>query len=127
MKNNVTLTVTSLLSIILLSFHLAGDIVLGYEQGGLSNLVAIPILVVWLYATLMLTGRRSGYIILLLFSLLGSLVPWFHMRGSGLGGAVAKHGADVFFVWGTLAMGVTSLFSVILSVQGLWSLGRRAQ
>jgi hypothetical protein len=127
MKNNVTLTITSLLSILLLTFHLAGDIVLGYEKGGRSNLVALPILVVWLYGTLMLAGRRSGYIIMLLGSLLGLLVPWFHMSGNGLGFAVAKHGATVFFVWATLAIGVTSLFSVILTVQGLWRLRRRPQ
>jgi len=127
MKNNVTLTITSLLSIILFTFHLAGDIVLGYEKGGLSNLVAFPILVVWLYGALVLTGRRSGYIILLLGSLLGLLVPCLHMRGNGLGGAVTKYGADLFFVWATLAIGVTALFSLILSVRGLWSLRRRPQ
>lgn len=127
MKNNVTLTITSLLSIALFTFHLAGDIVLGYEKGGRSNLVAFPVLVVWLYGTLMLSGRRSGYIIMLIGSLLGLLVPWFHMSGNGLGFAVTKHGADVFFVWATLAIGVTALFSVILSVQGLWGLRRRPQ
>jgi hypothetical protein len=125
MKNNVTLTISSSLSILLLTFHLAGDIVLGYEKGGLSNLVAFPIVVIWLCGTLMLAGRRSGYIIILLASLVGLLVPWAHMRGNGLGGAVAKHGAGLFFVWTTLAIGVTSLFSVILSVRGLWSLRRR--
>jgi hypothetical protein len=49
------------------------------------------------------------------------------MSGNGLGFAVAKHGADVFFVWATLAIGVTALLSLILSVQGLWSLRRRPQ
>jgi len=127
MKHNATLTITSLLMILLFTFHMAGDIVLGYEQGGLANLVVFPILVVWLYGTLILGGRRSGYIIMLLGSLLGLLVPWLHMRGNGLGGAVAKHGAGLFFVWTTLAIGVTALLSLILSLQGLWSLRRRPQ
>ena len=38
MKDNVQLTVASLLSILFLTFHLADDIVRGYEKGGLSNL-----------------------------------------------------------------------------------------
>jgi hypothetical protein len=126
MKNNVTLTVTTLLLVLLVTFHLAGDIVLGYEKGGLSNLAALPIFAVWLFGTLRLAGRRSGYIIMLVGSLLGLLVPWFHMSGNGLGYAAAKHGADVFFVWGTLAIGVTALLSLVLSVQGLLGLGRRS-
>jgi len=66
MKPNVLLTIASLLSILLLTFHLAGDIVRGMEKGGLSNLIAVPILVVWLYGTLVLAERRSGYVIILL-------------------------------------------------------------
>jgi len=127
MKSNMTLTITSLLLILFVTFHLAGDIVLGYEQGGLANLAALPIFVVWLYGTLMLAGRRSGYIIMLVGSLLGLLVPYFHMRGNGLGGAVAKRGAGFFFVWTTIAIGVIALLSVILSVRGLWNLRRRPQ
>ena len=64
---------------------------------------------------------------MLLGSLLGCLVPLLHMRGRGLGGAVANHRADFFFVWTVIAIGVTALLSVILSVQGLWSLRRRPQ
>src|SRR5689334_3236036 len=68
-RENIILTITSLLLILLLTFHLADDIVRGYEKGGLSNLTAVPIVVVWLYATLLLAERRSGYIINLLLSL----------------------------------------------------------
>jgi hypothetical protein len=39
MKNSVMLTITSLLLILFLTFHLADDIRRGYEPGGLSNLV----------------------------------------------------------------------------------------
>jgi hypothetical protein len=45
------------------------------EPGTLSNLIALPILVVWLYGTLVLAGKRSGYVIILLGSLLGLLDP----------------------------------------------------
>ena len=54
MKRNVMLTIASLLSILFMTFHLTDDIVRGMEPGTLSNLIAVPILVVWLYGTLVL-------------------------------------------------------------------------
>jgi hypothetical protein len=126
MKENRVLVITSLLSILLLTFHLAGDIVYGYEKGGVSNLTAVPLFVVWLYGMLVLAERRSGHIITLLFSLLGMGVPVIHMTGKGVGLAsrLAKSSGHFFFVWTLIALGVTTLFSVILSARGLWSLRR---
>jgi hypothetical protein len=122
MKHSVMLTIASLLSILLLTFHLSGDIVRGMEKGGASNLIAMPILVVWLYGTLVLAERRSGYIIVLLGSLLALGVPVIHMKGPGVGAQVAKAPSGAFlFVWTLIALGVTALFSVVLSVRGLWS------
>ena len=120
-KYDVLLTITSLLSILLLTFHLADDIVRGFEKGNVSNLAAVPIFVVWLYGTLVLAKRRSGYIIILLASLLSLGVPVIHMMGKGVGPGsrvFGSHGA-FFFVWTLIAMGVTGLFSLILSVHGL--------
>ena len=122
MKPSVMLTITSLLSILLLTFHLSDDIIRGMEKGGTSNLVALPILAVWLYGTLVLAERRSGYVITLLGSLLGLAVPVVHMKGAGLGAQVARApSGGFFFVWTIIALGVTALFSVILSARGLWS------
>jgi hypothetical protein len=85
-------------------------------------------MVVWLYATVVLAGRRSGYIIILLGSLLASLMPLAHMRGAGLvGGRIANSSGVFFWVWTLLAVGVTAFFSVILSVRGLWSLPWRRE
>src|SRR5215510_12499995 len=123
MKPSVMFTITSLLSILFFTFHIAEDIVRGFEPGGFKNLSGILILAVWLYGTLALAGRRSGYIIILLGSLLGLVVPMAHMRGAGLvGGRIANSSGKFFFVWTLIALGVTALFSVILSVRGLWSL-----
>ena len=125
MKNNVTLTVTSLLTILFLTFHLSDDIVRGFEPGGFKHLTGIVTVTVWLYGTLVLSGRRSGYIIILLGSLLASLMPLAHMRGAGLvGGRVAGSSGMFFWVWTLIAAGMTALFSVVLSVRGLWSLRR---
>jgi hypothetical protein len=104
----------------------AGDIVRGIEKGGISNLPAVPIFVVWLYGTLVLAERRSGYVIMLLGSLLGLAVPVLHMRGKGLGvaGPIARSEGGFFFIWTVIALGVTALLSAILSARGLWSLRR---
>jgi hypothetical protein len=120
MKHNVILTIASLLSILFTTLHVADDIVRGMEPGTLSDLIVVPILVVWLYGTLVLAERRSGYVIILLGSLLGLLVPVIHMKGAGVGGALAKSSGAFFFIWTLIALGVTALFSVILSVRGLW-------
>jgi hypothetical protein len=120
MKQNITLTIASLLSILFTTFHLTDDIVRGMEPGTLSSLIALPILAVQLYATLVLAGKRSGYVLILLGSLLGLLVPVIHMRGMGVGGAIATSNGAFFFIWTLLALGVTALFSVILSARGLW-------
>ena len=59
MKQNVTLTIASLLSILFMTFHLTDDIVRGMEPGTLSDLIVLPIVVVQLYGTLVLAGKRS--------------------------------------------------------------------
>lgn len=123
MKQDPKLTIASLLSILLFTFHFADDIVRGFEPGVVKNYPGILILFVWLYGTLMLAGRRSGYIIMLLGSILGAGVPILHMRGRGLVGGNITHFSGVFFwVWTLLALGVTSLFSLVLSARGLWSM-----
>jgi hypothetical protein len=124
MKQNVMLTITSLLSILFFTFHVADDIVRGMEPGTVVNLPAVPIFVVWLYGTLVLAERRSGYLIILLGSLLSLAVPVLHMKGKGVGVAsgIANSSGGFFFVWTLIALGVTALFSVILSARGLWSL-----
>ena len=118
------LTITSLLTLLLLTFHLTDDIVRGFEKGGLSNLIGtVLISAVWLYGTLVLAGRRSGFVIILLGSLLGLFVPYVHMRGKGVGvtSSIGHSSGHFFFVWTLIAIGVTGLFSVILSARGLWS------
>ena len=127
MKPNVMLTIASLLSIFFFTLHLTDDIVRGMEPGGINNLVGGSlIMVVWLYGTLVLAGRRSGYVITLLGSLLSFAVPILHMKGKGVGIAsgIANSSGGFRFVWTLIALGVTGLFSVILSARGLWSLRR---
>ena len=59
MKDHVTLTIASLLSILLLTLHVTDDIVRGISKAEPSN-TALVVLVVFLYGTLVLAERRSG-------------------------------------------------------------------
>ena len=121
MKDNLALTILSLLTLLLLTFHLADDIALGLSPPGLFNVAGVAIMAVWLYGALALTGRRSGYIILLLLALLGAGVPVIHMSGPNgmMGPRVSRSGHAFFFVWTCLAMGATSIFSALLAGRGL--------
>jgi hypothetical protein len=122
MKHSVMLTISFLLTILFLTFHLSYEIARGMESGGLKALNGVLILVVLLYGTLVLAERRSGYVIILLGSLLASAVPILHMMGSGLvGGKIAGSSAVFFWVWSNFTLGVTAIFSVILSAHCLWS------
>jgi hypothetical protein len=122
MKPSTLLTAASMLSIVLFTFHLTDDIVHGWEPGTVGNLYALPIFVVWLYGTLLLRKRLSGYIIMLLGSLVSLGIPIIHMSGRGIGttSRVANTSGYHFFVWTLITLGVSGLFSLVLSVQGLW-------
>ncbi len=123
MDRSAMLTIASLLSILLFTFHLSEDIVRGLEPGGLKNISGVLIMVVWLYGTTVLAGRRSGYIIMLLGAILGSGVPVVHMMGKGLvGGRIANSSGILFWVWTLITLQVVAIFSLILSARGLWSL-----
>jgi len=128
-KHNLMLTITSLLSILFMTFHLTSDTIhakIGTPEAGGSTLVAVPILVVWLYGTLVLAERRSGHIIMLVGSLLALGIPVIHVMGAGgvFRGAIAKSSPAFLFVWTFHVLGVTGMFSLILSARGLWSLQR---
>jgi hypothetical protein len=118
-KENIFLIITSLLSVFFVSVHISGDIIFGFEKGGTSILIVLPVLAIWSYATLVLTERTWGYIIIIVGSLLGLAVPIVHMRGSGIGKEIAGSPGAYFFVWATITLGVTSTLSIILSIRGL--------
>jgi hypothetical protein len=118
MKSSVMLTVTSLISILLLSLHISEDIVLGFAAGGLTNLVGIAILAVYLCATLLWSDRRWGLVIVLLGSIIAVGMPVIHMSAAGVG--VKRSAGAFFFIWTLYALGVTGTFGVILSTRALW-------
>ena len=110
---------TSLLSVLLLSFHLAQDALHakpGTFEAGPGNLTAILILFVLLSGPALLAERRSGRIIMLLVALFAMGMPALHFN---LGHDWSKHQAALFFVWCLIALGVNGLFSVLLWVSEL--------
>jgi hypothetical protein len=117
-----TLTIASLLSIILLPFHIGGDLVLGLDQGG-SGLVfvVVPILLLMACGTFLLAERRSGHVIMPLGGLVALAMPIIH-RNNGFTAEVAKSPGGLFFIWTLMALGVTGGLAVILSILGLWKL-----
>lgn len=123
MNHKITLTITSLLTILLSSFHLADDVVKGMEPGGTSNYGGVVIMAVFLYATLMLAERRWAHLIVLIGSMGGAAVPYLHMMGNGLvGPKVVNNGGVFFWVWTLLALGATASVTAVLAARGLWRL-----
>ena len=123
MKQNVMLTIASLLSILLLTLHITDDIVRGISNAESSN-TALVVLVILLYGPLMLAERRSGHVIMLLVGLFAAGMPVLHMRGAHYP-AIARSPGGFFFVWTLWALGGLGGFTFILSARGLWSLRRR--
>jgi hypothetical protein len=120
MKPHAILVVTSLLCILLLTLHVTDDIVRGISKAEPSN-IALVVLAVFLYGTLVLDERRSGHIIMLLIGLFAAGMPVIHMRGAHYGD-IARSAGGFFFVWTLWALGGLGGVTVILSARGLWHL-----
>ena len=119
MKQTTILTTTSLLSILLLTLHITDDIVRGISKAESSN-IALCVLVVLLYGTLVVPERRSGHVIMLLVGLLAALMPALHMRGAHYP-EIAKSPGGFFFVWTLWALGGLGGFTFVLAARRLWN------
>jgi hypothetical protein len=120
MKENTILVVACLLSILLLTLHVTDDIVRGISKAESSG-IALVVLVAFLYGTLLLARRRSGYVIMLLVGLFAAAMPVIHMRGVRYA-EIASSAGGFFFVWTLWALGGLGGLTFILSARGLWSL-----
>jgi hypothetical protein len=114
MKPNVLLTVASLLTLLLIMFHLTDD-VLRQVEGSVKYPIPVVVFTLWLYGTLMLPDRVSGYVIMLLGGVVAAGMIVVHSKG----GVVHKNGG-FFFVWTLFALSATGWFTAILSARGLW-------
>jgi hypothetical protein len=121
-RNGTRLMVSSLLSILLLTLHVTDDIVRGISKAEQSD-IALLVLGLWLYGTLVLTEKRSGHVIMLLVGLFAAAMPALHMRGAHYPD-IAKSPGGFFFVWTLWALGGLGLLTIALAAQGLWRLRR---
>jgi hypothetical protein len=122
MKQTAILTVTSLLSILLLTLHITDDIVRGISKAEPAN-IALVVLVVFLYGTLVLSEMRSGHVVMLLVGFFAAAMPVIHMRGAHYG-EIARSAGGFFFVWTLWALGGLGGLTFVLSAGGLWRLRR---
>ena len=124
-KHNLTLSVLALLQVLFLTFHFVDDTLRaprGTVEAWGSTFVAVPLLVLWLYAALCLIERRAGLVLVLTLSVSSIGMSLLHMQGSwGIGGRQP----DFFFIWTMYVLAVAGLLSIFLAVDGLRS--RRAQ
>ena len=123
MKENVPLTIASLLAIVFFTVHLTHDFVFGLDSmSRAGTFTYLLIMLVSLYGTVELAGRRSGYIVTLLVGIFAAGMPVLHTVGGP-----RSAGRGFYFVWTLLALGASGVFCAALSARGLWSMpwGRR--
>jgi hypothetical protein len=115
MKQNVPLTISSLVAIVLFTVHLTHDLLFGLDAMSRSGTFTyFLIILVSLYGTVELAGRPLGYVITLLLGILAAALPVLHTVGP----RSTRWG--FFFVWTLLALGASGVFSAALSLRGLW-------
>ena len=114
MKPSALLTVASLLSLVLVMVHLTGDVLL-QPEGHVKYPIPVVVFVVWLYGTLMLPDRVTGYIIMLLGGLIAAVMIVLHSRTG-----VVHQSGGFYFVFTMFALSATGWFTAILSARELW-------
>jgi hypothetical protein len=114
MKDSIALTVASLLSLLFMTFHLTHD-VMRQAEGAVTYPIPVLVFALWLYGTLVLSGRVGGYVIMLVGGLLAAAMIVVHANGF----VVSKSGG-FFFVWTLFALSTTGWVTLILSARGLW-------
>lgn len=123
-KPLVVLRAASLLTLLLLTLHLADDIrrdTNGMNQGGLIAVVLT--LVAWLFGILVLSERRVGHVVILAGALLAAFVPVTHLQ-SVVSGEFARTDGSLFVAWTLLALGVSAILTCVVAVHGLWGMRR---
>ena len=121
MKPGVLLTGTTLITALFLTLHVADDIARGMDTIGLHTLTAMLVLGLWLYGTLVLSGRWLGYVLQLLLAVLGVGVVIIHLKGAHMG-QVAVSSGGVLFVWTLFVISTASFMSMFLCLHGLLTL-----
>ena len=113
-KDNILLPVLSLLSMLLFTIHITDDIVRGFDKWGPQSLIAVSVLALWLWATLVVPERRWALILILIGGLFAAGMPVIHMRAN-----LAKTSGGFLFHWMLFALGPIGAVTVALAVRAL--------
>jgi hypothetical protein len=124
MNKTRLLTTTALISIIMLPIHVVDDIVHGFDSANVSSVIAMAVLALLTYGTLVFRAKLLGYISTLLVSIFSVGMPLIHLRSARID-EIAHASGGFFFIWMLWALGVTGILGIILSAEGVWGLLRR--
>ena len=113
-KDNILLPVMSLLSMLLFTIHITDDIVRGFDKWGPHSLIAVSVLALWLWATLVAPEKRWALILILIGGLFAAGMPVIHMNAN-----LAKTSGGFLFHWMLFALGPVGAVTVALAVRGL--------
>ena len=122
MREETILVAASLLSLLLLTLHITDDIVRGISQAEPSK-TALVVFVIFLYGTLILSGKVSGHVITSIIGLFAAAMPVIHMSGARYP-EIARSEGGFFFVWKLWMLGGLGGLTLVLSARGLWRLQR---
>lgn len=117
--HRVVLQIASLLSLLLITLHLTGDVVL-QKSGAVQYPIPVVISVIWLYGALALRDRLAGAVIMLLGGLMAAGMIVIHSPH-----LIVQKTGGYFFIWTLFALAATGWFTVILAATQIWN-ARRA-
>src|SRR5690349_19692093 len=118
MKPNLSLRISSLVTIVLMTLHITDDIKRGISKAGAENIGAVAIFTVWLVGVMLLAEKRLGQAIMLLGGLFALAMPIMHFRGANYPDRVASVNG-FFFAWVLVVVGTLGAFVAILAIQEL--------
>lgn len=114
MKRNLPLTILSLLTLLLLSFHIAHDTI-RQPEGAMQYPIPVVVFSLVLYATLMAADRVWGHVVMLLGGLFGAAMIVVHAKG-----IVVRNSGGFFFTWTMFALGAAGWVTMTLAAREMW-------
>src|SRR5579864_6510902 len=120
MRKNDLLALMSLISLVLLSVHVADDYVQGFDRHVVDTPYGILVFVLWACGIFLLRERLIGQVILLCGGLVALAMPVLHLNGRFPADFARADGAWRF-VWTLYAVGTIGALTVILAARELFS------
>lgn len=124
-RKNDLLALLSLISLVLLSMHVADDYVQGFDKHVVDNPYGILAFVFVACGIFLFRERLVGRIILLLGGIFAVAMPIMHLNGHYPPDFARADGA-FRFVWTLYAIGTTGALTIILALRELVSRRRSA-